>query len=511
MISSHRSFPLRLAILMAALTAAYLTIEIPFGALLLDTVSSADADAIARLEKAGRLIVGTAVALAILPFLLRSGRVKAVPAAIISIAIVGIAFVGQRSLVDGIAEGSDGGIRSRAVRALTVREAMQPQSAADRALVALSPLAAFVRPEAVREAGGIEDLTFRRARTILGDEASFRSGAYSEASSAARAMFDAYRASDRALARAAAGARDNSAAAWRKWYDWLNSHTWGLAARDGIRSPEDVRNYGRMVRQQGVPVPDGWYPLDETTFRAAAERVYMDGVAKQAKNSPFAGVRPGIGDFATFVREPAIQEKLRAAAGPVAVALTGSDATPASFRETAWKPAIAAMHTRIMGETVAGPARFADHGDLAETGRSAVRSIAVPPIALALSIAGLALHLFKFANYLLLIVARGRGVLAVAPLRLAVVAVALIAATGLLRDRSLPITHTASWTASEAAIAASYGKTAASAATFVIEVQPATYGFSARLASLPHFSALASWVHGSSDRPRVKLVVANAD
>lgn len=508
MISTSR--PLNLAILMAALTAIYLTIEIPFGALLLDTVSSADADAIARLEKFGRLIAGTAVALAVLPFLLRSGRVKAVPAAIISIAIIGIAFFGQRSLVDGIADNSDGQVRSRAVRALTVREAAQPQSAADRALVALSPLAAFVRPEAVREAGGIDDLTFRRARSILGDEVSFRSGAYSEAADAAHAMFSAYRASDRALARAAAGARDNSAAAWRKWFDWLNSHTWGLAARDGIRSPEDVRNYGRMVRQQGVPVPEGWYPLDEATFRAAAERVYLDGVAKQAKNSPFSGVRPGISDFATFVREPAIQKKLRASAGPVAVALTGSDATPASFRETAWKPAIAAMHNRIMDETVAVPARFADGGDLAETGRTAVRSIAVPPIALALSIAGLALHLFKFANYLLLIAARGRGLLVFTPIRLTFVAITLITAIILLRDHSLPITHTTSWTASQTAIAASYGEAAAAAATFVIEMQPATYDFSARLASMPHFSALASWVHGNPRRPGSSVIVANA-
>ncbi|MGY3582424.1 hypothetical protein ACVIGB_000652 [Bradyrhizobium sp. USDA 4341] len=503
----------KIAIVMAVLTALYLTLEIPFGALLLDTVSSADADAdaIARLEKLGRLVAGTALALAVLPFLLNSGRVKALPAGLISVAIIAAAFVGQRSLVDGIADRSNGETRSRAVQALTIREAMEPKTAADRALVSLSPLTAFVRPDALREAGGLQDLTLRRARTILGDEATFRSGAYSQATDAARSMFDAYRAADRALTSSRADAHESSAKAWRKWYDWLNSRTYGLAVREGIRSQEDVRAYGRIARQQGVPVPEGWYSLDEATFRAAAEHAYLDGIAKRAKASPFSGVRPGITDFSTFVREAAIQEKLRQVTGPVAVALTGSDASAASFRDTAWKPAILAVQTRIMNETVASPTRYADGGDLAEAGRSAMRSVSVPPIALALSIAGLALHLFKFANYLLLIAFSRRGSpLSVTSVRLAVVAVVLVAATIVLRDRSLPITHTASWEASQTAIAATYGETAAAAATFVIEIQPATYGFSSEMASLPHFSAIASWVRGPHHAANPKLVIADA-
>jgi hypothetical protein len=499
---TQSSRTVNIAILMAALTAIYLTLEIPFGALLLDTVSSGDADAIARLEKVGRLVAGTALALAVLPFLLSSGRVKALPAGLVSIAIIAAAFVGQRSLVDGIADRSSGETRSRAVRALTIREGMPVDSAADRALVSLSPLAAFVRPEALREAGGLQDLTLRRARSILGDEAGFRTGAYSQAADAAHTMFDAYRQADRALAQSSADARENSANAWRKWYDWLNSRTWGLAGREGIRNQEDVRTYGRIARQQGVPVPDGWYPLDEASFRAAAERAYLDGVAKRAKTSPFAGIRPGITDFATFIRESAVQERLRQVT-PVAIALTGSDSSAEAFRDTAWKPALLAVQSRIMAETVAFPSRFADGGDLAEAGRDAVRSMSVPPIALALSIAGLALHLFKFANYLLLITFGRRGPLSIAPARLAIVAMAVIATTFVLRDRSLPITHTASWQASQAAIAATYGDTAAAAATFVIEVQPATYGFSAGLASLPHFSAIASWVRGPQHAPPI--------
>jgi hypothetical protein len=506
---TQSSRTINIAILMAALTALYLTLEIPFGALLLDTVSSGDADAIARLEKVGRLVAGTALALAVLPLLLSSGRVKALPAGLVSIAIIAAAFVGQRSLVDGIADRSNGETRSRAVRALTIREALPVDTAADRALVSLSPLAAFVRPDALREAGGLQDLTLRRARTILGDEVAFRSGAYSEATDAARTMFDAYRQADRTLARSSADARDNSAKAWRKWHEWLNSRTWGLAGREGIRSQEDVRTYGRIARQQGIPVPEGWYPLDEATFRAAAERAYLDGVAKRAKASPFSGVRPGITDFATFVRESTVQDSLRRVT-PVAVALTGSDSSAEAFRDTAWKPALLAVQNRIMGQTVALPSRFAEGGDLAAAGRDAVRSMSVPPIALALSIAGLALHLFKFANYLVLIVFGRRGPLAVTPVRLAIVAIALVAATFALRDRSLPITHTASWEASQAAIAATYGNTAAAAATFVIEVQPATYGFSAAVASLPYFSAIASWVHGPQHAGRSTLVVADA-
>lgn len=505
--SRHRSLT-SIAAPMAILTALYLTVEIPFGALLLDTVSSANSGAIDRLEIVGRLIAGTALALAILPILLRRGM-RTVPAAIVSIAIIAVAFVGQRTLVDSIANGSDGQARARAVRALTVRDAMQPQSPAERAFVAFSPLAAFVRPDAVREAGGIDDLTFRRARDIIGDEAAFRAGAYSQVTDAARKMFDAYREADRALARSTSDAHAASAAAWTKWSNWLSDHTYGLAMREGIRSSEDVRNYGRIARQQGVPVPEGWYPLDEATFRAAAERAYQEQIAKRAKNSPFAGIRTGILDFAAFVREPTVQEKLRAVAGPVAIALTGSDATPAAFRDTAWKPAVVAVQNRIKDQTVAFPSRFADGGDLAEIGRNAMRSVSVPPIALALSIAGLALHLFKFFNYMLAIFVR-RGPLAIAPARLAVVASVLLAAIGILRDGSLPTTHTASWSASEAAIAANYGVAAAHGATLVIDMQPATYGVSARLASLPHFSTIAAWVNGSPHAAPEPVIVAEA-
>src|SRR4051812_12724130 len=101
-----------LALTMTLLTGVYLSYEIPFGALLLETVSGgADADAISRLEHAGRLIAGAALALALLPYAIkRASRGDVAPGRVMALvgagflAVVAVAFVAQRVLVDTIAE-----------------------------------------------------------------------------------------------------------------------------------------------------------------------------------------------------------------------------------------------------------------------------------------------------------------------------------------------------------------------------------------------------------------------
>lgn len=516
-------FSLPAALLMTALTGVYLSFEIPFGALLLEIVSSgADAATISRVETAGRLIAGAALALAMLPFVIKRAARGDMPtgrvlrrAAVVSAAIVAVAFVAQRLLVDRIAETSSPAVRKAAVQALSIRAAFPVDLSRDpagRAAAALSPLAAFVRPAALGEAGGIVALANEQARRSVGDAASLREGAYAEGLAKARPLYDAYRASQSALAKVPAEARAASQKAWAEWHKWLNDHTWGLALREGIRSPEDVKNYGRLVRQRGVPVPDGWYPLDEATFRAAAERAFLDRAGRQIDTG---GIPSGIASFDDFLRNPAVQAKMREKVGPIAVSLAaGEKADETAFRSRAWIPAVDGARNAIVADAQADVSEFADGRAREETGKSAVRAVAVPPIALLLSLLGLSVHIFKFVNYATILLAApfagtAFGRFAFRPaLRLSAIALVLTVGTLAVRDTATPAATSGFWTQATPAIAARFGATAAAAATFVIQMQPGTYPVSARIAAMPHFTGFAAWVHGTQ-APTGPMVVAS--
>lgn len=514
--------PIAAAFLMTLLTGVYLSFEIPFGALLLDVVSAgSDAETISRLEQAGRLIAGAALALAMLPFVIkratrgdRSITRVLVQSAFVSAAIVGIAFFAQRSLVDAIAERSSPAERKAAIQAVAIRNAFPADLSHDpagRAIVALSPLAALARPAALSESGGMVALATEQARRTVGDASNLRTGAYAEGLDKARELYIAYRSSQSALAAAAGAAREASSKAWKDWYNWLDKHTYGLAMRWGIKSPADRANYAQMVRDRGVPVPQGWYPLDEIGFRAAAERAFIEQAAKRAGA---AGIPSGIASFDEFLRNPAVQEKMRGVVGPIATSLSaGENADDDSFRARAWVPALESARNVIMADASADVSAFADGSGRAEQGKSAVRAIAVPPIALLLSLLGLSIHLFKFANYGSILLAAALGSVS-APVSLLerpairFTAIILLLGAGIvaLRDASTAPTF---WQQSEPAIATQFGSTASTLATFVIQMQPGTYPASARIAAMPHFAGFAGWVRGTPAAKSKPTVVAS--
>ena len=521
MAAKTSTIPPSLAVAMTVLTGIYLSFEIPFGALLLEVVSGgADADTVSRIEHAGRLIAGAALALAILPSAVKRAARGTAPlrrvlprSAAVFLAVVAAAFVAQRALVDSIADRSSAADRKAAVQALSIRAAFAADLSRDpaaRAAAALAPLAAFARPAALDEAGGFYALAQEQAKRSVGSASDLRNGAYADGLAEARELYAAYRASQDALGQAARQARDASAKAWAEWYRWLDNHTYGLAMKWGVKSLDDQKNYARIVRERGVPVPDGWYPLDEATFRAAAERAFLDKVSKQAGA---AGLPVGIDSFDEFLRHSAVQAKMRAAVGPIAASFTaGENASDSSFRTLAWGPAVAAARDAILDDASAPERAYADGGPRADLGRSAVRAIAVPPIALLLSLLGLTVHLFKFANYgsALFGYLRGRGAPRRPALRHAAIALALVSLVVVLRDTHSPATSSAFWKASEPAIAAQFGASAARAATFVIQMQPNTYPVSARIAAMPHFATFAAWVKGDAAKPaRMATVVAS--
>jgi hypothetical protein len=514
-----RSAAAALALPMTLLTGAYLAFEIPFGALLLEIVSNgADADAISRLEHAGRLIAGAALALALLPYVLkralRRGR-RPGRALVVAVggflAVVAMAFVAQRVLVDSIAERSSAADRKAAVQALSIRAAFPADLSHDpatRAAAALAPLAAFVRPAALTDAGGLTELAREQALRAVGDAGELRRGAYADGLGKARELYAGYRATQDALDGAQREAGQASAKAWKDWYRWLDDHTYGLAMKWGVKSPEDQKNYARIVRDRGVPVPQGWYPLDEATFRAAAERAFLDRARKQA---PVSDLPSGIASFDAFLRHPAVQARMRSAVGPIAASFAaGENADDTSFRTLAWSPAVSNARESIVTDATAPVASYADGGPRAALGKSAVRAIAVPPIALLLSLLGLTVHLFKFANYGTVLFARLRGRREGSfPLRHAAIALSLVAAVFVLRDGRSAASASAFWTASEPAIAARFGDKAAEAATFVIQMQSNTYPVSARIAAMPHFAGFARWVEGRTAAPPKATVVAS--
>ena len=356
------AFPGASLFLLAA-TALYLCVELPFAARLVDVLSSNASEAdIHAVETTGRMISGCALALAAWGYMLRPRKPKpgagrgdrrkplttAVDLAVVAAVCIIAMFLGQRTLVDRIAEDSGPALRAAAVKAAILRNEVfgaRPAAASpsgDAALAAFKGASASLASAAPDAFALIADpAAATRAFVASGFPTltRFKADAYAPAIDRARTSYEAYRRGVTALA----GARENGVEAADRAWARMTSDLRASGVTDPSHPSVRARVAKRM-RDAGIPVPANWDPRDRATLtgvlvqqaRERAETSYRLAVESNLGNG--ARLPTDIDGFDRFLAAPAVQASLRKSLGiDDASRVMGREAPDAAYAYAAAK------------------------------------------------------------------------------------------------------------------------------------------------------------------------------
>jgi hypothetical protein len=436
--------PYVLPLLLATL--GYLALEFAFAARLLDVTGGfAGADAIASVAQWGRLVSGIALTLAVwgsllLPRAAASGwsRGRMIAGLSVSAALcLGGAWAAEKALVDHIVTASDGATRRTAAQLRLLSGALldgsarlsgvdlSPEALASpegKAFLAIFPFIAMSSDGVTEQPGAIMRQLHRSfAERRYGTAEQVYNGVFIPSVRSLRDVYGRYVAAQRRLADAVDEGADRADQAWRRYASALGER--GLA-------PGRIPATARMVaiddaRAAGAPVPDGWQPSDRRTFAAliGAEIGTVAEAAYAADVTAMLGgpLPPGL-DWAAFTGSPLVQARWRSFLGAAPDASLSSAMGFEAFRDRVYYPAVDRAVQRVV-QDVTGPEQdWEDGGPQAELGHAAMHWLIIPPLALAFSLLGALVHLFKVTNFSLMLLLpsmrRRRTVLAMATLAL---------------------------------------------------------------------------------------------
>ena len=415
--AKHLYFPdvPKYVFVMAVVTLAYLTVEIPFSVHLVRVMGGLPGQSdIDDLEAFGRVLTGVAVAIwavgtFIFPRFHRFHRSFA-SAMVVSLLVGSITTYGVYLGLEAYAEhkgaSSTAEQRRAAFMANLYRNAVANEgidylspSNGDEWRAFVSVLPAFVRSDAIADLP-VETLAGKEAAWQLGGHGSFRQVFDKAFSKIVSAYTDYSRASDQYLKAAS----EHQGSMDKAWEDFRRELVRNFGRRDRYM-PDTHRLVRIALREQGIPVPESWTVNDRAGFNRAymqggmerIERVYRKGI----EDAGFGYIEPGLGE-PEFVAHPSIQQNIRSAAGlPAEGSLISDSMTEADFLEKVYKPRLEALTSEFVAAAQAPLSEFADGGKYAGIGADAVKGAELPALAILLSIAGAMLHVFKFTGYVI--------------------------------------------------------------------------------------------------------------
>jgi hypothetical protein len=177
------------------------------------------------------------------------------------------------------------------------------------------------------------------------------------------------------------GIPDQQAQAWQRFLDRLAQA--GLSPTRAAR-----RDWPRMAAEAndvGVQVPAGWNPADQSVFmdavatasRKTADATYSDFVVKHFQQA----LPPGL-DWNGFCSQPGIQERWRAVVDtPPETTLTPNMGFNA-FRQIVYEPRVDRLVQPLVNALLDSPDPFAPDGGRAQAGHAAVGWVTVPALLL---------------------------------------------------------------------------------------------------------------------------------
>lgn len=387
------------------LTLLYLVFELGFSARLLDVSSSNISMANLRdIERIGRTLSGIALALALLPLLLRHPRLsrssKLAGALLLTTLCIGFMFWFQSWLVNRLTDNLDARDRRNAVFlsfaavALSNGEMRVARldlgeagigSPSAKAFVAAFPALALTKPDLEQDATSIMRQLLRRRVTeacepgtpgCIGTAAHFHDMVWLPLYIQAVENYRLY----------AEGA---------KAYH---------ATRREIPQRQEEAWRAHRIKQGGRAIRPGERDAINNAVRTQIERE-ADAAAQKIMRDSFGADMPlNLVRFEDFFRHPAVQRRVRDAlqvSDPQIVfpAVAKED----DVRERIFEPLLAPMIEAQMAPFLAPPEAYDTSGTMAARGREAADRVIVPPIALAFSLLGGLGHLFKLGFLLLTI------------------------------------------------------------------------------------------------------------
>lgn len=404
----------RAAVLMFALIAVYLCIEIPFSGYLMRTVATgASQDQISTIEKFGRLLTGIALFLAVLgssllPFWHDDQTRAGERIGMLAVAAV-LTIGGTYGLLWAIGTyspllASQDDLQRSHVAVLAQAEArsrgigdMQPDTGNPAWNAFVSSLPVITEGERVNALlGSADQLAAAEVRRQLGNAEQFRARFFDRLAPQIEASYAEYRKADTARRNALSSIPENADREWNAYVsDLRQRYPEGIPQRGWTAA--GIRN---KVRER-LPVSSEWPILNKSGFVRAYHQVAVKEIERQ-----FSGMELPAGlSLSQFWKSRQVQAEIERKAG-FQIAATITPATePKTFAAQVYKPAFAKTLQQI-----AEPSQ--------EQLEDAHRIATLPALALLLSMAGAALHVFKITGYAARIAGleRGRNLIAVAVL-----------------------------------------------------------------------------------------------
>ncbi|MBK1666727.1 hypothetical protein CKO28_01535 [Rhodovibrio sodomensis] len=156
------------------------------------------------------------------------------------------------------------------------------------------------------------------------------------------------------------------------------------------RHSETIQSVRDRLADEGIEMPEGWTPLNQSAFLAKAVPVVQQRMRarwNRKMQARFGTTLPPDLDFRQFANHPAMQRRIERRLGAemasrVDMTIQDQDV----FVERVIRPEIQARIDRELRILRASVETYADGGEMAEEGRQAVRAALVPPISLAISL-----------------------------------------------------------------------------------------------------------------------------
>ena len=489
-----KKFPPYLPVL-TVLTCIYLAFELGFNARLLDVAgSNATNQAIENIEWWGRVISGLALALAVcgmgvMPYADKHdwSFTKQVIACCIATGLcVGALFNGEKSLIDKLADSSDGQTRGIAARLGILNHGILSQDIKldgidldreqlsrpeGKAFSALLPVLAFTTTDLDRKAHDATNTIVRNmVATTMGSTEYHYNTVFLPSADGMRDAYNRYATASNSLGRTLDGIPAQQDRAWSQYVSRLSRNRW---------TPSSVppMAWGRVrldVRQQGVVVQNDWVPRDQQRFYQAVRQ----GIETEAWNGYDQGVERELGQGAKlapglqrdeFFAQPAVQKKWRRELGIDQPGTLRLNESPSDFTALSYVPKFDRLVRETMANYEAQDATFANGKSREKFGKDAMRALLVPPIALGFSLVGGLVHIGKLFDCVFRFLPGRRSIKGLAIL--GVLATAVLAV--FLSPN--PVSSSRVFGAFQRQINASFGWPLERALTWVVQAQPYAY------------------------------------
>lgn len=514
---------------MLAATGLYLLFEIPFGSLVLDVVGSAATSAeIERLEWTGRVFTALAVLIVVWGTLfdryvdgLADLRRTYLAMALSAVVVVPVVHQAVWYGVEAFVASSSPAARQRAANAQLLRTELfsaKPRIAGLpvepgvlarpewKAFAAAAPMVGIAEPRALASvASSFQALLRRNVEERMGGPEEFRRKEFEPALVELHKAYDGYRDGVKVRADALGPAGREADTRWKDWNTFMSKVTAGTMEF----TPADVRNLRAKLATKGVRMSDDQDPRSERDFKRAVMgeavkpvEAAFDNRVREALGRE--GVLPrDIDSFGRFATQAPVQAKMKSLLGmDEAGAAIPVDAQGAAFEKSVYRPVVDAVQRRLSASYLGDPTVFADGAKDGALGRDVFRASLVPPVALALSLLGILVHVFKFSNYALILRSLGRPGNAGRSrrgrhLRIAFGIVAVLAGLLALSPAATRLTTSEFVATADADAAKALPWLPFAAVSGPIRAEAAIYPVKHAMAGLPHFAIVSALVRSA--------------